>query len=72
MAFACMAETMMLALDGHFENTSLGSDLTTESLGRMRDSARRHGFHVARLRSFGRLLEEADFDRVEEARRNAA
>ena len=69
MAFACMAETMMLALDGHFENTSLGSDLTSESLGRVRDSARRHGFRVARLRSFGRLLEDADFERVRDARR---
>ena len=32
LAYACMAETMMLALDGHLRNTSLGTDLTAESL----------------------------------------
>jgi NAD(P)-dependent dehydrogenase (short-subunit alcohol dehydrogenase family) len=72
LAFACMAETMMLALDGHFENTSLGTDLTTESLCRVRDSARRHGFAVGRLQSFGRLLEDRDFEKVLVSREETA
>ncbi len=59
LAYACMAETMLLALDGHLQNSSLGTDLTAESLCRLRDSARRHGFRVAQLRSFGRPLEPA-------------
>ncbi len=71
LAYACMAETMMLALDGHLENTSLGTDLKAESLCRMRDSARRHGFRVAQLRSFGRPLDPAELDRKRGRRRSA-
>ena len=44
LAYACMAETMLLALDGHLQNSSLGTDLTAESLCRLHNSARRHGF----------------------------
>jgi predicted amino acid dehydrogenase len=71
-AYACMAETMMLALDGHFQNTSLGTDLTTDSLRRVRDSARRHGFAVGRLQSFGRLLDDKDFEKVLAGRTGAS
>jgi acetylornithine/succinyldiaminopimelate/putrescine aminotransferase/predicted amino acid dehydrogenase len=63
LAYACMAETMLLALDGHLQNSSLGTDLTAESLCRLRDSARRHGFRVAQLRSFGRPLDPAELER---------
>ena len=54
LAYACMAETMMLTLEGHFRNTSLGTDLAPEGLRMLRDLADRHGFRVASLRSFGR------------------
>jgi acetylornithine/succinyldiaminopimelate/putrescine aminotransferase/predicted amino acid dehydrogenase len=59
--YACMAETMMLTLAGHLENTSLGTDLSPETLHQLRTLAGEHGFQVARLRSFGRPLEDADF-----------
>ena len=55
LAYACMAETMLLALDGHLQNSSLGTDLTAESLCRLRDSARRHGFRVGGRASDARL-----------------
>lgn len=56
-AFACMAETMMLALEHRYEHTSLGSDLQEESLTDLRRYAREHGFKLAELRSRGRPLE---------------
>lgn len=55
-AFACMAETMMLALDGHLEDTSLGSNLTPDSLKMLQRLSQRHGFRVAELRSFGKQV----------------
>ena len=71
LAFACMAETMMLALEDRLENTSLGVDLRQETLRYFQSAARRHGFAVARLRSFGKILTDADWTRVIEARRSA-
>ena len=71
LAYACMAETMLLALDGHLQNSSLGTDLTAESLCRLRDSARRHGFRLAQLRSFGRPLEPTELERKRSKRRFA-
>jgi predicted amino acid dehydrogenase len=60
--YACMAETMMLTLGGHLKNTSLGSDLSPETLQLVKSLAAEHGFGVAKLRSFGRALEDADWD----------
>jgi acetylornithine/succinyldiaminopimelate/putrescine aminotransferase/predicted amino acid dehydrogenase len=57
--YACMAETMMLTLAGHLENTSLGADLSPQTLRQLKSLAGEHGFRVAKLRSFGRPLEDA-------------
>jgi hypothetical protein len=59
-----MAETMMLALEGHLRNTSLGTDLAPEGLRMLHALADLHGFRVAQLRSFGRPLDHADWDRL--------
>jgi predicted amino acid dehydrogenase len=71
LAYACMAETMMLALDGHLRNTSLGTDLAPEALRMLHALSDRHGFRVAQLRSFGRPLHGADWDRLVAARDRA-
>jgi acetylornithine/succinyldiaminopimelate/putrescine aminotransferase/predicted amino acid dehydrogenase len=71
LAYACMAETMLLTLDGHLRNTSLGTDLAPETLRRLRGLAEHHGFRVAKLRSFGRPLKPADWDRLLIARARA-
>jgi hypothetical protein len=56
-----MAETMMLTLAGHLRNTSIGTDLSPDTLQLLRSLADKHGFRVARLRSFGQALEEKAF-----------
>ena len=56
-AFACMAETIMLTMEGRLENTSLGADISAESLQLLRRLARKHGFRVGELRSFGNAIE---------------
>lgn len=67
-AFACMAETILLALAGHFQDTSLGTDLSDETLTMLRTLADRHGFRVAQLRSFGTVLSEVDWNKLQVAR----
>jgi predicted amino acid dehydrogenase len=69
-AFACMAETMMLTLAGHLEDTSLGTDLSPETLRMLRSLANEHGFRVAELRSFGDVLLESDWLKLQAARAN--
>jgi predicted amino acid dehydrogenase len=56
MAYACMAETMMLALEHHYEHTSLGRDLQEDTLDFLRTLAGKHGFQLAELRARGRAF----------------
>lgn len=53
-SYACMAETMLLALEGNFRDTSLGGSLDVQEVKRQQALARKHGFSLARLQSFGR------------------
>jgi len=69
--FACMAETMLLTLAGHLEDTSLGTDLSAETLRMLRMLADKHGFRVAQLRSFGAALTDADWNKLIAARRRS-
>jgi predicted amino acid dehydrogenase len=71
LAYACMAETMMLTLEGHLKNTSLGTDLAPDGLRMLDAVADRHGFRVAQLRSFGTPLEHADWEQLTAARATA-
>ncbi|WIV12096.1 aminotransferase class III-fold pyridoxal phosphate-dependent enzyme [Proteiniborus sp. MB09-C3] len=47
-AFACMAETMMLALEKHYEHTSLGaSGISIENILLTRKLGNKHGFKIS-------------------------
>jgi acetylornithine/succinyldiaminopimelate/putrescine aminotransferase/predicted amino acid dehydrogenase len=50
-AYACMAETMILALERRFEDTSLGIDLDMDNVAEMGRLAERHGFSPALIHS---------------------
>ena len=47
LVYACMAETMILALEGRFEDASLGIDLDMNQVMEMEWLAERHGFKPA-------------------------
>lgn len=68
LGYACMAETMMLALEKHLEHTSIGSNLSLDTLTWIRSLAGKHGFRMADLRSFDKPLAEEDWQRVIAAR----
>jgi predicted amino acid dehydrogenase len=44
--YACMAETMLLALEGRFESFSLGDNVRTENVAEIGALAAKHGFRV--------------------------
>jgi len=64
LTFGCMAETMTLALEGRFEDYSLGKDLTLEQMEDIDALAEKHGFRLAALRSFEQVLPDATIARV--------
>ncbi|CEO88146.1 MAG TPA: shikimate dehydrogenase [Syntrophaceticus sp.] len=59
-AYACMAETMILALEERCENYSLGRDLTVSQVREIQRLGKKHGFKLAGLRSFERALTKED------------
>lgn len=66
MAYACMCETMLLALEGRTGDYSLGADLKQEQVEEMAALARKHGFKLGGFRSFERQLADEDIERVRE------
>ncbi len=55
-AYACMAETMILALEQRYENFSLGRDLSLDRVNEIAALAHKHGFRLAGFRSFERQV----------------
>jgi hypothetical protein len=47
-----MAETMALALEGRYEDYTIGKDITVEQAQEIGEIAARHGFRLAGFRSF--------------------
>lgn len=68
-AYACMSETMMLALDGRYENFTLGKDVSAAQVDEINVLAQKHGFRLAGFRSFEKAVDE---DLIMQIRRNAA
>ncbi len=64
LVYACMAETMMLALEKNYSDMSLGSDLTIEGINYFRELAQKHGFKISQLRSFDSPISEEEWDRI--------
>jgi predicted amino acid dehydrogenase len=67
-AYACMAETIALALEGRFEDYTVGREITIERVMEITRIAERHGFRMSGLRSFEKEVTEAQ---IETVRRNA-
>jgi fatty aldehyde-generating acyl-ACP reductase len=52
LAYACMAETIALALEGRFESYTLGKNLTLQQVEQIGEITTRHGFQLSGFRSF--------------------
>jgi fatty aldehyde-generating acyl-ACP reductase len=63
-AYACMAETMILAMEGRYESYTLGKDIQLERVEQIGRLAVKHGFHLAGFRSFERAVTESQIERI--------
>ena len=68
-SYACMAETMLLALEKRFEPFTLGRDLSLEQVDEIARLAEKHNFRLSGFRSFERALTAEEIAAV---RRNAS
>jgi predicted amino acid dehydrogenase len=66
-AYACMAETMILALEERYENFTLGRDLSLDRVKEIASLANKHGFKLAGFRSFERQVTDEYIERVRKA-----
>ncbi len=70
LAYACMAETMLLALEQRYKHFSLGSSgVNLETILQTRYWAEEHGFKLANFRSFNRPLSDEKWQKLLEKRR---
>ncbi len=67
-AYACMSETMILALEKKYESFTLGRELSLEKVEEISVLAEKHGFKLAGFRSFERALMP---EHIEAIRKNA-
>lgn len=66
-AYACMSETMLLALDDRPESFTLGKDVSAEQVQEMERLAKKHGFSLAGFRSFEKAVAPEAIERVKAA-----
>ena len=66
--YACMAETIALALEGRFEDYTVGRDITLERVQEITAIADKHGFRMSGFRSFER---EVTDEQIETVRKDA-
>ena len=66
--YACMSETAILALEGHFEPFTLGKEILPRQIDQISLWATRHGFRLAGLRAFEKPITEERIAHVRDAR----
>lgn len=64
-SFACMAETMILALEKRYENFTLGRKLTIEQIDTISQLARKHDFSLAGFRNFERAVTDEEIAHIQ-------
>jgi predicted amino acid dehydrogenase len=67
-AYACMAETIALALEGRFEDYTLGKEISRARVDEITAIAEKHGFRLSGFRSFER---EVTIEQIETVRARA-
>lgn len=59
-SYACLAETCLLAMEGRFEDYTLGRNIEIERVKEIYRLFKKHGFKLAGLRSHGKYITEQD------------
>jgi fatty aldehyde-generating acyl-ACP reductase len=63
-AYACMAETMLLALEGRYECYTIGKEISLQRVEEMAQLAAKHGFRLSGFRSFEQVVTDQQIDEI--------
>jgi fatty aldehyde-generating acyl-ACP reductase len=66
MAYACMAETITLALAGHYQSYTLGKEISLGQVETMTALAAKHGFKISGFRSFELAVTDEKINQIRE------
>lgn len=66
LTYACIAETMILTLEEIFESYSIGGNISLMKVLKIEQLARKHGFSLSNLRSFGQDVTEKQIKNFKE------
>lgn len=72
MAYACMAETMALALEQRYESYTLGKEIKLSQVETIDKIAAKHGFELGGFRSFERAITESEIAQIKAHARHLA
>jgi hypothetical protein len=64
--YACLAETIVLALEGRFENFTLGRNLEWEKVHEIYKLGLKHGMQLAAISGVNGVYSDEDIDKVRE------
>jgi fatty aldehyde-generating acyl-ACP reductase len=67
LTYACLGETMILALEERFESYSIGGNISARRVREIELLGEKHGFKLADLKSFGKLISSERFRGIETA-----
>lgn len=65
-AYACLAEAAVLALEGRYENFTLGRNIEMDKVKEMYQLFKKHGLKLEGLRSFGQYVTDEDVEQKRE------
>jgi predicted amino acid dehydrogenase len=65
-AYACLAETIVLALEGRFENFTVGRNIEWEKVREIYRLGLKHGMKLAAISGVNGVFSDADIERVRE------
>ena len=63
-AYACLSETILLAITGRFESFTLGRELNIEKIKEIGNLAIENGFQLSEISSFGKMLTKEDIQEI--------
>lgn len=63
-SYACMAETMILALEGKYEDFTLGRKIDLQKISLISDLAAKHGFKLSGFRNFERAVTREEIQSI--------
>ncbi|MFH1798788.1 MAG: shikimate dehydrogenase [Candidatus Omnitrophota bacterium] len=68
-AFACIAETMILAFEERYESYSIGGRIVRQKVKEISRLATKHGFKLTEFRSFGKEIMREKIEKIKQIRK---